>query len=55
MNPCIAQDIMFFIYKKCFNKAFAVNKVKGAPLPPNKYRADLARRFKKVRKAGEKE
>lgn len=52
MNPCIVQDI-FFIYKKRFNKAFAVNKAKGASLPPNKHRADLARRFKKVRKAGE--
>lgn len=50
MTLCIPWEIIFFLYKKYFTGAFAVSKVEGTSLAPNKHRIDLARRFRKVKK-----
>lgn len=53
MTLCIPWEIIFLLYKKYFTRAFAVSKVEGTCLAPNKHRIDLAR-FRKVKKKKKK-
>lgn len=50
MTLYIPWEIIFFLYKKYFTRAFAVSKVEETTLAPNEHRIDLARRFRKVKK-----